>query len=171
MKLIDLMEERYSVRSFTDQPVEEEKVEAILRAAKSAPTACNYQPQKILLIQSPEGLEKWRKCTGCHFNEQLFLICYDRDLSWKRPYDGKDSGYVDASIVTTQMMLEAWEQGVGSTWVMFFDPEAVRREFSLPENIEAVAALPMGYASEKGVPGPKHASRKDLSETVVKEQF
>jgi len=166
------MEERYSVRSFSDRKVEKEKVDAILRAAQLAPTACNNQPQRILVLQSEEGLETWRKCSTCHFNEQLvMIICYDTRAAWRRGYDGKESGYVDASIVTTQMMLEAWNQGIGSTWIMHFMPEAVRTEFRLPEYMEPVSVLSMGYASEKAAPSPRHGDRKDLSETVFYEHF
>lgn len=168
MDLLKLMENRYSVRSFSSKPVEDEKIEAILRAGQLAPTACNKQPQKILVLKSKESLEQWAKCTKCHFNEQLVtIICYDKSQSWKRAYDGKDSGYVDASIVTTQMMLEAANVGIGSTWIMYFDPDEVYKEFQLDENLEPVAVLAMGYAADDAAPSPQHASRKDLSETVI----
>lgn len=167
MDLLKLMEERYSVRDFCDKPVEEEKIQAILKAGQLAPTACNNQPQKIYVLKTKESLELWKKCTKCHFNEQLvMIICYDKNTCWKREFDGQNSGYVDASIVTTQMMLEAANEGIGSTWIMYFDPQAVRTEFNLPENIEPVSVLSMGYASEKAKPSPRHALRKPLSETV-----
>lgn len=168
MELLKLMEERYSVRSFSDKPVEPEKISAILRAGQLAPTACNNQPQKILVLQSRESLERWAKCTRCHFHEQLvLLVCYDKNQSWKRDYDGQDSGYVDAAIVTTHMMLEAQSLGIGSTWIMHFIPEAVREEFSLPEHLEAVSALVMGYAAEDAAPSPRHSQRKALAELAA----
>lgn len=167
MELLEHMKNRYSVRSFSDRPVEREKIDIILQAGQSAPTACNRQPQKILVLNGKDSLALWQKCTACHFNEQLVMIvCYDRDQSWKREHDGQDSGFVDASIVTTHMMLEAAELGVGSTWVMYFIPEAVRTEFKLPDNIVPVSALVMGYASGDAKPSPRHASRKPLAETV-----
>lgn len=168
MELLQLMEERYSVRSFSDRMVEPEKVQAILRAGQLAPTACNNQPQKIFVLQSREGLARWAKCTKCHFNEQLvMLVCYDKNQSWKRGYDGQDSGYVDAAIVTTHMMLEAKNLGIDSTWIMHFIPEAVREEFSLPDHLEAVSALVMGYAAEDAAPSPRHSQRKALAELVA----
>ena len=169
MDLLQLMKDRYSVRTFSDRPVEEEKIEAILEAGRLAPTACNFQPQKVLVLQSRDSLERWQKCTTCHFNEQLVLIvCYDKEKSWKRKYDGEDSGFVDGSIVTTQMMLEAQELGIGSTWIMYFVPETVCEEFSLPANLVPVSALAMGYASEKAHPSHLHADRKELAETVIR---
>ena len=172
MELMQLMQDRYSVRSFSDRPVEAEKIEAILRAGRLAPTACNYQPQRVLVLNDAESLARWKKCTHCHFNEQLvFIVCYDESESWKRKFDGQDSGYVDGSIVGTHMMLEAAELGIGSTWVMYFIPEAVKEEFSLPEGIVPVCALPMGYATDDAKPSPMHAERKELSETVVYGSF
>ena len=172
MSALDLMTERYSVRSFSNRSVEKVKLERILTAGRIAPTACNIQPQKVIVVQSEEGLARWRRCTECHFNEQLVLIvCYDSKRSWKRVYDGKDSGDVDASIAATQMMLAAWELGIGSTWIMYFIPEAVREEFCLPEGIVPVCALSMGYAAEGVAPSAMHFKRKPLDETVVCDRF
>lgn len=169
MDLMQLMKDRYSCRKFSGAPVEAEKVDAILEAGRISPTACNNQPQKVLVLESRESLEKWTRCTTCHFNEQLvLLVCYDKNLSWKRSYDGKDSGFVDASIVTTQMMLEAETLGIGSTWIMFFDPEAVRREFALPEELIPVSALAMGHPAPEAHPAHKHGDRKPLEETVIR---
>lgn len=167
MDFAQLAESRYSARKFSSRPVEEEKVAAILRAGQLSPTACNLQPQRVLAIQSPEALETLKKCTRAHFDETLALItCYDKDGCWRR-WDGKTSGEIDASIVTTHMMLAAWELGIGSTWVMDFIPEAVEVEFQLPENLEPVSLLLMGYPAEDCRPAPAHEARKELKETVT----
>lgn len=166
---ITLASERYSVRKFSDKKVDPAIVESILRAADLAPTACNNQPQKIYVLESEDALAKFKKCTSCHFDAPLaFIVCCDENVSWKRPFDGKDSGFVDGSIVATHMILEAWDKGVGSTWVMYFDPEAVKTHFNLPENIVPVALLPMGYPAEDAKPAPKHTQYRPISETVVR---
>lgn len=139
MEFEKVLSERYSVRSFSEKKVEREKVDKILHAAALAPTAKNNQPQKIFVIESREGLEKVKKCTVCHFDAPLvFLICFDSSVSWKSHFDGRDFGPIDASIVTTQMMLEATNIGLGTTWVGLFDPETTRQVFELPENIVPV---------------------------------
>ena len=167
MDFLQLAADRYSVRKFKDTPVPRELIDKVLKAGQLAPTACNFQPQKILVVSSAEGLAKLKKCTECHFNAPAALIiCYDRTACWKRPYDGHDSGDIDASIVTTHMMLEAAELGVGSTWVMYFIPEAVKTEFGLPENWEPTAILVMGHPSEQCTPSGMHSKRKELDETV-----
>ena len=167
MDFLELARERYSVRKFAPKKVENEKLDAVLEAGRLAPTAVNYQPQRILVLDSEESLGKLRDCTPYHFSAPLALIvCYDDTTSWKRSYDGKDMGEVDASIVTTQMMLEAAALGLGTTWVGHFDPQKVRSAFRLPENVIPVAILPMGYPHESSVPNPKHAERLPLEKTT-----
>jgi nitroreductase len=167
VSFLELAVNRYSLRQFSNAPVEKEKLEKILEAGRIAPTACNKQPQSILVLQSPEALDKLKKCTRCHFDAPTALIvCYDKTASWKRPFDNKDHGDIDASIVCASMMFEAAELGLGTTWVCYFDPAAVSREFSLPENIIPSSILPLGYAADGAEPAPMHALRKPSGETV-----
>lgn len=165
MDFLELAESRFSVRAFSDRKVEKNVIEKILRAGQAAPTACNFQPQRILVIESEEALAKFRKCTRSHFNAPLaILVCFDREACWKRDYDGKPSGEIDASIVCTHMMLEAASLGVGSTWVMHYIPEAVREEFELPENLESTALLVMGYPAEGVQPSPLHDQSRSIGD-------
>ena len=162
-----LASERYSVRKFDGRALEAEIIEKILRAGQLSPTACNRQPQRIAVITSPEGLEKLGRCTECHFNAPAaLLVCHDKEECWKRSYDGASSGDIDAAIVTTHMMLAAWTLGVGTTWVMHFIPEAVREEFSLPENLEPTALLVMGYPAPGAAPYPGHLERKPIEQMI-----
>lgn len=158
---------RYSVRKFKPEPVRQQDIDLILRAGQIAPTGCNYQPYHVYVLQSEEALAKMRRCTKCHFDAPLgMLVCSDTSRSWKRKYDGADAGWVDASIVTTQMMLEAYAQGVGSTWVMHFDPAIVREEFALPETQIPVAILVMGYPADDVQASPMHSQNKAMDEIV-----
>lgn len=162
-----LAEQRYSVRKFASKQVEQVALERILRAGQVAPTACNNQPQMTYVLRSEQAMEKLRKCTTSHFHAPMaLLVCYNSDQSWKRNYDGQDSGWVDASIVATHMMLEAYAQGVGSTWVMHFIPEAVQTEFALPENQVPVAILVMGYPADDVQASPMHSQNKAMDEIV-----
>lgn len=167
MDFIKLAEERFSVRKFSDRPVEQDKLKLILKAGQIAPTACNNQPQRVYVLQSHEALKKLQKCKKSHFGETLaILICADTKACWKREYDEKTSGEIDAAIVTTHMMLAAQELGIGSTWVMHFDPVAVRAEFEIPDYEEPVSLLVMGYAATDAKPSALHVQKKDLKETV-----
>ena len=158
MDFLELAASRYSVRRFSPEKVEEETIGRILKAAHLAPTGCNNQPQKIYVLKSEEALEKLKECTPYHFHAPLaFLICYDREKCWKRPFDGAESGPMDASIVLTHMMLQAWTEGVGSTWVMMFDPDKIRSAYSIPENLQPVALMPMGYPASHDHPSRLHS--------------
>ncbi|MBR2718243.1 MAG: nitroreductase family protein [Clostridia bacterium] len=162
-----LAEQRYSVRKFATKQVEQVTLERILRAGQVAPTACNKQPQMTYVLRSTQAMEKLRRCTTSHFDAPMaLLVCYDMLRSWKRSYDEQDSGWVDASIVATHMMLEAYEQGVGSTWVMHFDPDAIRNEFALPESQIPVAILVMGYPADDVQASPMHSRNKAMHEIV-----
>lgn len=172
MDFLDLAKTRYSVRKFRDKKVEPEKVAAILEAGRVAPTAVNYQPQRILVLDCEDNLNKLKDCTPYHFHAPLaVLVCYDTAVSWKRSFDGKDMGEVDASIVATQMMLEAADLGLGSTWVGHFDPEKIKTAFALPDNIIPVALLPIGYPDPTSTPHLNHAKRFELGTTVFYNGF
>ena len=163
MDFLELAKERYSVRKFSDKKVEREKLDAILEAGRCAPTAVNYQPQRVLVLESPEALEKLKGCTPYHFHAPLALVvCYDREASWKRSFDNCDMGDVDASIVTTQMMYRAQELGLGSVWIGYFDPAFVKEAFGLGETEEASAILAVGHRADET--SANHGNRKPMSE-------
>ncbi len=168
MEYFDLIKDRFSVRSFKPQKLGNEDIEKILYAGHLAPTGCNNQPQRIYVIQSDEAIARLKICTKCHFNApNAMLVCYNKDEVWRRKYDGKSCGVADASIVATHMMLAAHDVGVGVTWVMHFDPEAMVREFEIPENIVPVALLVMGYPHDDAKPIDMHFKYRPIDETVI----
>ncbi len=165
MSFLELARERYSCRKFNDKRIEQDKIDKILEASRIAPTAVNYQPQRIFVLQSKESLEKLKTVTQYHFDAPLaFLICYDNTVSWKNPFNNLDEGIVDSSIVTTHMMLEITDLGLGSTWVGYFDSKTVQKTFNLADNIIPVAILPVGYPNKE--PSHMHNTRYELSKTV-----
>lgn len=172
MEFQTLITERFSVRQVKKEPVKREHIDQILAAGHKAPTGCNYQPQRILVLESKAAMEKLADCTRCHFGAPMaMLVCYNRDETWKRPYDGALSAPVDAGIVATHMMLAAFEVGVGSCWVMHFDPAKMRNAFRIPENIEPYALLVMGYPAPEAAPLELHTKFRPMEETVVYETF
>lgn len=172
MDFLKLASERYSVRKFENKHLEQEVIDKILACGHIAPTGCNYQPQRILVLNTDESIEKLKKCTKSHFDEpSAMLVCYNKDESWVRKYDGALSAPVDASIVATHLMLMASSLGVGSCWVMHFDPFAVRKEFNIPENYEPHALLVMGYAHADSKPIEMHSKVRPLNEVVFYDKF
>ena len=164
-----LAKERYSLRKFDARPVEPEKLELILEAGRNAPTAHNLQPQRIFVIQSPEALEKADSCMFCHFHPPVLLVvAYDPKEAWNREGDGKNHGEIDATIATTQMMLQAADLGLGTTYVGMFDPVKFQETFPEMKDLIPIVVLPLGYPAEGAHPAKLHASRKPLEELVCR---
>ena len=171
MDFMELAKNRYSERSFDPRPVESEKIEKITEAGRVAPTACNYQPQRIYVIRSEDALKKARGMRVSHFNAPLMiLVCYDSETAWRNPrdraYENYCSGEQDAAIVAASMMYEAEELGVHSVWLRGFDSREVSETFGLPANHIPVMMFAMGYPSDSSKPGPWHFLRKPKEETV-----
>lgn len=168
MTFLELAKARYSVRAYKDQPIEEEKLNAILEAAKAAPTACNLQPQKIYVVKSEENRKKLAEICKCTFDAPVILVIgYDKTRDWKnKRMPGYSSGETDAAIVGTHIMMEAWELGIASCWVGMFNADQVSAALNLPEEVLVTALMPMGYAAEGAEPIPMHFETRDNSEMV-----
>lgn len=168
MNYFDLVRSRFSVRDFKDEPLSEEYLSAIVEAGRVAPSACNKQPQKVYIVKSPKTRAALAKVCRFTFGAPVILaVGYDRDREWKnRLMGGHGSGECDASIVTTQMMLAAWELGVGSCWVGYFNADEVREALSLPEGVCITALLPLGYPKEGAKPLDLHYEYRPYEETV-----
>ncbi len=167
MDFISLAKRRFSVRSYSNREIEPEKLRYILEAAHVAPTAANLQPVRLLVVQSESGLENLRKAANLYGAPLAVIVCADRSRAWVRPFDGKQSGDIDASILTDHMMLAATEQGLGSVWICFFKPDIVRYAFDLPETLEPVNILAFGYTDEPPADPARHAqTRIPLGELV-----
>ena len=158
---------RYSLRKFSPAPVEAEKLALILEAGRNAPTAHNLQPQRIFALQTPEALEKADGCTASHFHPPVMLVvAYDAQAAWKRETDGKNHGEIDAAIAATQMMLQAADLVLGTTYVGMFEPEKLLAAFPEMEGLCPIAMLPLGYPAEGAHPARLHAQRKPMEELV-----
>ncbi len=168
MSFLELAEARYSVRQYAKTPVEQEKIDCILEAAKLAPTAKNLQPQFIYVLKSAEAIAKVNEVSSCAYNAPVvFIVCYDKDTAWKNPLNGdRSSGEMDASIVGTHMMLEAASQGLGTCWVGWFDPAAVSKAFDIPDNLYPAFMLDCGYPADGSKPSPRHYASKEISDFV-----
>ena len=136
MSVLDIAKKRFSVRNYTDNIVEKEKLDKILEAAHVAPTAANLQPVKLYVVQSKEGLEKVGKAANVYGAPVAIVVCADKSKAWKRPFDGMITTDIDASILTDHMMLEATEQGLGSVWICYFKADVLKKELDLPDHLD-----------------------------------
>ena len=161
----ELAESRFSLRTFDQRPVEQEKIDALLRVVQVAPTAENLQPQKVYIITKEEDRQKIKTVTKYHFNAPMFfLVCVDKNKVWKHPTEEYYSTEIDGTISLTQVILEAHDIGLGSVIVRSFETQKMKEAFGIPENMIPVALLPIGYP-RKGSKVPKpHYDRKDIKE-------
>ena len=167
MNFLELSKKCHSVLNYKKKDVPTELINKILEVAISAPTACNFQPQKIKVINTDEDRAKLNRVVPSkYYVPAAFLVCYDKGVCWTRSFDQKTSGEIDSSIVTTHMMMEATDLGLGSIWVMYWNPETMKIEFELPEDYEPVALLIVGYAEENVEPHKGHFMRKDIKDIV-----
>lgn len=168
MTFLELAEKRYSVRNYTDQKVEKDKLIKILEAAHAAPTAANLQPVRLLVLQTEEQLTKLEKAANIYHAPLAIVICSDTQKAWTRPYDGKQTTDIDASIMTDHMMLEATDIGLGSVWIGIFKPDVIKAEFGLPDHLEPVSILAIGYAENEPADIREHlAGRISTDELVI----
>jgi nitroreductase len=168
MDFMELAKKRYSVRKFSDKPVEKEKLDKILEAGNIAPTAKNQQPQRVYVLQSENALKKINELMPCVYGATTVLIfTYNKDEEWRNPFEAEiHSGVEDVSIAATHVMLRATELGLGTCWCNYYPYTKVEKAFNIPDNEKSVLVMPVGYPAEDAKPAPLHDACKDLSKTV-----
>lgn len=172
MSFLELAKKRYAVRSFLPKKVEQEKLETILEAGRVAPTGANTQSQELIVVREKTGLDKLRKAGNVYGAPLAIIVCCNKDSVWTRPFDSKTLIDIDTSIITDHMMLQATELGLGTIWVCYFKPDVIKKEFNLPDNVEPINILGIGYASGNAASPDRHDKmRKPLSEIVSYEIF
>ena len=170
MEVKQAISSRFSVRKYKKQSIPNDKLLSVLEAGRLAPSAVNFQPWHFIVIQNPENLKKihevynrgWIKSAPA-----VILACADHSQSWKRGSDGKDYADIDIAIAVDHMTLQAAEVGLGTCWVCNFDAGRCKTLFRLPEQIEPVVILPIGYPDIS----PVDKKRKKLEEIVHWENF
>ena len=167
MNFIEVAKKRYSVRSYQDKKVEEEKLHKILEAAHVAPTAANLQPVRLIVVQSGEGLGKIGKGANLYGAPLAIIVCADHGKAWVRPFDKKQTGDIDASILTDHMMLQATELGLGSVWICYFKPDVIQKEFGLSDDLEPINILAVGYSDEEAADPERHSQTRIPVEELV----
>ncbi len=170
MKFNDLIKKRYSNRKFKDMPVEKEKILEVIEAGRNAPSAHNFQPWHFIVITNEEGRKKVSEAYPKNWFKSapvIVVACGNHDESWKRD-DEKDHCDIDIAIAVDHMTLAATDIGLGTCWVCAFDAEKCHKILELPENLEVIALMPMGYPLEDKVVEKK---RKAIDEIVSWEEY
>lgn len=174
MTFQEVVQKRVSVRDYSTQPIEEQKIEQILEMARLAPSAVNFQPWRFVVITSQEGREAIHQCYPREWAKPaplFILVCGNYNESWKRKSDNKEYLYVDMGVVIEHICLAATEVDLGSCIICNFDTELCRTAFKLPEHIEPVAIISIGYPTSPEIFTDHQKKRKGISEIVLRESF
>ena len=165
MDFFEVLEARRSVRAYKADPVPEDKLQRVLRAAQLAPTACNLQPWRLVVLETAGREQELRRVFGGAWLAQaplVLCVASQPGVAWKRS-DGKSYADVDAAIVADHVILAAAAQGLGTCWIGAFRPAAARELFGLLPDEEPVALTPLG------IPAVSHKARpRQPLETLVR---
>ncbi|MCI0520996.1 MAG: nitroreductase family protein [Chloroflexi bacterium] len=169
MEYFDLIRQRYSVRAYKSDPVEEDKLRQVLEAARLAPTAANRQPFQIIVAYTAGRQEALGRIYQKPWFVQaplLICACGVPRQAWVR-FDQRRYLDVDVAIVMDHLILAAANLGLGTCWVAAFNAPAARQALELPDEVEPLIFTPLGYPADER--GPKE--RKPLEELVRYERW
>lgn len=172
MDFIQLAKSRYSSRKYKQIDVDTDKLNLVLEAGRVAPSAVNYQPLYFVVVRG-ENIDNIRTCYQRDWFKTALIyivLCSDHSRSWKRG-DGKDSADIDAAIAADHITLAATSIGLATCWVCNFNRQKLTEILNLPEHIEPVVILPIGYPDDSADIERHSSKRKPLNEIVVLEKF
>jgi nitroreductase len=163
MQVFEAIKNRRSIRKFTKSEITQESLRKILEAGIWAPSGSNAQPWRFVLVKR-RGLDKVRMFSPGLFGEPsaLIVICSDRAETAKGAL-GVDPGiFIDIGAAAQNMMLQAYELGIGSCPVRSFNQKAIQELLELPEDKIPELIITLGYPDEK----PPAPPRRSFEETV-----
>jgi len=169
MEVLEAIQQRYSVRQYRPQPVEPEKLERILEAARLAPSAGNRQEWRFVVVTDDQARQQLMEAaSGQPFVGQAPVViaaCAETDEQ-VMPC-GQPSYPIDVAIALEHIALQATEEGLGTCWVGAFDEAAVKEVLDIPPAIRVVQLMPLGYPADQ----PKPKQRLALDEIVFHEKW
>ena len=166
MALLTQIRERYSVRAYADRPVEDEKLKAVLEAARQAPSARNLQDWRFVVVRDAEI----RQRLVIAANHQPFvgqapvvLACCGTNTDYTMRC-GQKAYPIDLAIAISYMTLQAVEEGLGTCWIGSFYEDQVKAILEIPAAVKVVELLTLGYPKDKAGPRRRVAREQILSD-------
>jgi nitroreductase len=152
-----------AIRQYQDRPIPEDIVRRILESGRLSASASNSQPWHFIVVEEPDTLRQLGKLaeTGPYIAQAPLAIVVT--------IPHKTIAVSDASRAIQSMLLTAWSEGVGGNWVGFRGLEDVKALLGVPEELDVLAILPLGYPASPAGKGKKQ--RKPLSEIASRERF
>lgn len=171
MNFLELAKMRTSCRAYQDRAVPSEILAYCLEAAQAAPSACNQQPWRFVVVETPElraelsrrGLLAGIPMPWVAAAPVIVVLCAKKSLmvhGVAAMVSGVHYHLIDIGIAGEHLVLAAAERGLGSCWIGWFNAKQVRRILNLPRSLEPVSLITLGYPAGE----PKASNRKPLSE-------
>ncbi len=159
---------RKSIRQFSTRNVEPEKIERLLRALNKAQSAANRQPWHFIVLGRDDDAraeinEVFTK-EGFRYAPLLIVACAEPATAWTRKTDGVNYAWVDVTIAVSEMIAVATAEGLGTCWIAAIDPVRVKEILKIPDPIDVVAIIALGYPEEELRVETKN--RKSLEEII-----
>ncbi|MBN2461721.1 MAG: nitroreductase family protein [Candidatus Cloacimonetes bacterium] len=158
MELLDIIMSRSSVRDFREQEIPETVLEAMMEAARAAPSFQNRQCWRYIFVFESEKIKNLAYKGGLlgivnsFISKAPLVVVACADPTHSGRVNGQEYYLVDVAISFQQMMLAAWAKGVGSCWLAAFNEKSVKEVLNIPDKFRIVAMSPFGYpASEKSI--------------------
>jgi nitroreductase len=171
MDVFEVLKKRRSIRKYQSKPVENEKVQKVLEAARLGPSANNQQPCHFIVVTKSEVKESLRTAydrTWFLASPVVIVGCVNPKEAWRKSMFGDDYWKVDLAIAMQNLILTATDLGLGSCWITDFDEKAVKKALNIPSEIRVVAMATMGYADEEKEPA---TDRKPLESMIHHERW
>lgn len=164
MNVFEAVRTVLAVRSYADRPVPDETVQRIVESAHLTASSINKQPWHFIVVRDRERMRKIAPLarTGPYIADaqMAIVVAVEKESRY---------GVSDASRAIQDMMLTAWEDGVGSNWVGFGGMTEVGDLLGVPTDYDVLAVVPFGYPAKPGGRGKKR--RKPIGEVVSQERF
>lgn len=165
-----IVAQRYSCRAYSPETVSDRALAYILEQVRLAPSACNRQPWRMMII-GPDDAEGRAAVIASYEREWIktapvYVVMLGVPAEgWVRPFDNHSHIDVDLSIATEHLCLAATACGLGTCWVCNFDPAKLREGLHLDDSLVPVVIVPLGHPAEGStVPEKK---RKPLSDILI----
>ena len=171
MEVFEAIRLRRSVRAYRAEPIPREVMERMLQVLRLAPSACNYQPWKFVIV-TDEQLRRdlGEACRGQTFVGEAPVVvvgCGSPGEAYKGMGGSGNSVDVDLAIALDHLTLAAAAEGLGTCWIGAFDEEAVKKLLHVPEDVKVVAITPLGYPAGQAALGPAPEERRKPLETII----
>jgi nitroreductase len=151
VQFIELARKRYGVRSYKAEPVEDDRLQLVLQAARLTPTAANRQAFRLIVILTKDRESELLRIYNRSWFVQapvVICICAIPNEAWVR-LDDKNYSDVDAAIVMDHLVLAATDLGLDTGWIGAFEPVAAREVLGIPEQADPIAFTPLGYPADQ----------------------